>query len=619
MSFASVRRLLVGEPLPTAHAIHQRLAKVLALPVFASDAISSSAYAVEEILIVLVAAGAVGVHYAIGVALAITLLFAVVTISYRQTVLAYPSGGGAYIVAHENLGTIPGLVAAAALLTDYVLTVAVSIAAGVAAITSALPALLPYHVEICVLCIAAIALANLRGAKESGKLFAPPVYLFIGTVLLMVVVGLFRLLVHGASGVVAPMPPVVQGVTLFLLLRAFSSGCAALTGIEAISNGVPAFRKPEARNASLTLLWMAGICITIFAGTTVLAQGLHLLPDPHGEQTVFSMMGHAIFGNGLLYLLLQASTAAILILAANTSFADFPRLSSILARDGFAPRQLANLGDRLVFANGIIVLGLCSALLIVLFQGRTHLLIPLYAVGVFISFTLSQAGMVRHWFAQRGQGWRLKAAVNALGAVATAVVLMVVGSMKFLQGAWIVLLFVPVLMLLFTRIARHYRGMKRVLEMAPESRVPPGPLRHVVVVVATEVDRELLPALAYAQTIAPEAEAVHVAFGAEQAAAVREQWHRLHTDLPLTVLDSPTRSLVSAVLQYLRRLRTEEHADLVTVIVPVLAPPRWWPRLLRDQPSLLLRSALSHEPGVAVAEVPYRIDEEVRTPARAGR
>ena len=604
MTFASFRRFVLGEPLPTARAIHERLPKCLALPVFASDAISSSAYAVEEILLVVIAAGAVGLQYSAGVAAAIGLLFVLVTISYRQTVLSYPSGGGAYIVAHENLGVAPGLIAAAALLTDYVLTVAVSIASGVAAITSAAPALLPYHVHLCILFIGVIALANLRGARESGKLFAPPVYLFIGTVLLMVGVGLVRLLLHGAPPQVVPPPAAVQGVTLVLLLRAFASGCAALTGIEAISNGVPAFRAPQSRNAATTLLWMAVICITIFAGTSILAQGFHIVPDPTSRQTVFSMMGRLVFGDGILYLLLQASTAAVLILAANTSFADFPRLSSILARDGFAPHQLANLGDRLVFANGILLLGLASAGLIVAFRGDTHLLIPLYAVGVFISFTLSQAGMVVHWKRLAVPGWRSRAAVNALGAVATAVVLLVVARVKFTHGAWIVLLLIPVLMFVFFRIARHYHGLAQVLAVKGVSM--PEAIRHAVVVLVPGLDRGVLPALAYAKTISPDPEAVFVEIEPRDTPKLEERWARLRVDLPLTVLKSPGRSLIQPILQYCRALRAEKHVDMVTVIIPEFLATRWWHRLLHNQSGLMLKLALMLEPNVVVTNVRYR-------------
>jgi amino acid transporter len=602
MSFSAVRRLLVGQPLATAHAIHQRLPKYLAVSVFGSDPISSSAYATEEILLALVLAGSLGLRYAAGVALAIAALFVIVSISYRQTVTAYPSGGGAYVVARENLGTYPGLVAAAALLTDYVLTVAVSVSAGVAAVVSAAPALAPYRVVFGVLLVAFIAVANLRGVRESGTLFAPPVYLFVGIVLLMLGLGAYRLATGtAAAAAVAPPAAVAQGVTLVLLLRAFASGCAALTGIEAISNGVQAFRPPESRNAAITLLWMVGVCLTLFVGITFLAQAFHIVPDERGRQTVLSMLGHTVFGEGILYLVLQVATAGILVLAANTAFADFPRLSSILARDGFAPRQLANLGDRLVFANGIILLGGLASVLIVLFRGSTHLLIPLYAVGVFVSFTLSQAGMVVHWRRLRGAAWRTKAAVSAVGAAATGVVLMVVGSVKFVHGAFLVLLFIPILVLVFSRIARHYHSLREALEMRDQERV--RALRLAVLVPVRGVDRSTLQAVAYAKTISPDPEAVYVETDPEDTRRVREAWDRASPGVPLTVLASAEQSVVAPVVCYARARRAETHADLVTIVIPETIGTHWWQRMLQDQGGLLLKLALLSEPSIAVANV----------------
>jgi amino acid transporter len=588
--------------LATAHAIHQRLPKYLAVSVFGSDPISSSAYATEEILLALVLAGSLGLRYAVGVALAIAVLFVIVSVSYRQTVTAYPSGGGAYIVARENLGTYPGLIAAAALLTDYVLTVAVSVSAGVAAMVSAAPALAPYRVIFGVLLVAFIAVANLRGVRESGTLFAPPVYIFVGIVLLMLGLGAYRLATGSliAAAAIAP-PAAVQGVTLLLLLRAFASGCAALTGIEAISNGVQAFKPPESRNAAVTLLWMVGVCLTLFVGITVLTQAFHIVPDEHGRQTVLSMLGRTVFGEGILYFVLQAATAGILVLAANTAFADFPRLSSILARDGFAPRQLANLGDRLVFANGIILLGGLASLLIVVFRGSTHLLIPLYAVGVFVSFTLSQAGMVVHWRRLRGPGWKARATVSAVGAAATGVVLVVVGSVKFVHGAFLVLLFIPVIVLIFGRIARHYRSLAEALEMPDQERV--NALRLAVLVPVRSVDPSTLQAVAYAKTISPDPEAVYVETDPEDTPHIREAWHRACPGVPLTVVASPEQSLIAPVLRYARALRVERQADVVTVVIPEAIGAHWWQRMLQDQGGLLLKLALLSEPHVAVANV----------------
>jgi amino acid transporter len=609
LTLHALRRFIIGERLPTERAIHERLAKFLALPVFASDAISSSAYAVEEILIVLVAAGAIGLSYAWPVAVAIAVLFAIVAISYRQTVLAYPSGGGAYIVAHENLGVYAGLIAAAALLTDYVLTVAVSIASGVAAIISAFPGLAADRVILCVLAIGIITAVNLRGAKESGGLFAPPVYLFIGMVFSLVIVGAARTLFGGAQPALpaAPLPPAVQTVGLWLLVRAFASGCAALTGIEAISNGVQAFRPPESRNAATTLVWMAVICVVGLVGTTALAQAHHIVPAPAGHETVFSMLGRTVFGRGFLYFVLQASTAAILILAANTSFADFPRLSSILARDGFAPRQLANLGDRLVFSNGIVLLGLFSCLLVILFGGLTHLLIPLYAVGVFISFTLSQAGMVVHWRRLRTPHWHVKAVVNALGALATAVVLIVVASVKFMHGAWIIMLVVPAIVLAFSNIKAHYRSLAAAL--SAEGYTPPRAIRHAVIVLIPGIHKGVLTALRYAQSIArepDEVEAVFVEIDPKETARLQQQWHDLSLGVPLTILKSPWRSLAEPVIRYTRTLRAEKKVEFVTVVLPEFVITHWWHRVLHNQSGLMLKLALMWEPGVVVTNVRYR-------------
>jgi len=612
-----LRRWLVGERLPTARQIHERLPKFLALPVFSSDAISSSAYAIEEILLALVVAGAAGLYCSVGVAVTIGLLFTIVTISYRQTVYAYPSGGGSYIVARENLGLYAGMIAAAALLTDYVLTVAVSIASGVDAIVSAAHWLAPYHVHLCVIFICLIALANLRGARESGWLFAPPTYLFIGSALLMIIVGAVKWAMGegpAAPPTLAGLPP-LQAVTLFLLLKAFASGCAALTGIEAISNSIQAFRPPESRNAATTLAWMAAICIFIFIGLSFMVRHFGIVPiDPTSEgvrhggvvyQTVFSQLGRVIFGNGFLYYMLQASTAAILLLAANTSFAGFPRLSSILARDRLAPRQLFNLGDRLVFSNGIVLLGFFSAILIVIFKGTTHKLIPLYAVGVFMAFTLSQAGMVVHWFKLKTPGWKIKATINAVGATATGIVLIVVWTSKFTHGAYIIALVVPFLIFLFNKVARHYQTLRG--ELTIEGYEIPRALRHAVIVLVPGVHRGVVNALLYAKSIAPECEGVFVEIDPAETARVQELWDRLHLGVPLTILKSPWRSLIDPILQYIRTIRAERHVDVVTVVLPEFATTRWWHRLLHNQTGLMLKLALMFERGVIVTNVRYHI------------
>ena len=604
----SLRRIIVGERLPTSRAIHERLPKIMALPTFAADAISSSAYATEEILLVLVVAGAGGLRYTTSVALAIALLFTIVALSYRQTVMAYPLGGGAYTVARENLGLFPGLIAASALLTDYVLTVAVSIASGVAAVISAAPVLGEYRVELCVAFIAFITIANLRGARESGRLFAGPTYLYVGVMLLLLIVaGMRDALSHGAAAAAPRYVRPEQALTIFLLLRAFASGCAALTGIEAIANSVPSFRPPESRNAAVTLLWMLAICVILNVGAATFAQLYHIVPDQSHQETVLSQLGRTVFGRDTLYYILQAATAIILTLAATTSFAGFPRLASILAQDRLAPRQLANVGDRLVFSNGILLLGTASAVLIVAFKGMTHALIPLYAVGVFISFTFSQAGMVRHWQKLRTRGWRLSAAVNAVGAVVTGMVVLVVGSAKFIHGAWITLLLIPVLMVVFLKIHQHYRTLAAALTL--EGHDMRRGLHHAVLVLVPGLNRGVVSALLYAKSIADECEAVFVEVDPAETAKLQEEWNRARLGCPLTILKSPWRSLVEPIIQYIRTVRAERHVDLVTVVIPEFATMRWWHRLLHNQSGLLLKLALMGEPGVVVTNVRYHVGE----------
>jgi amino acid transporter len=601
-----LRTIFIGERLPTAHAIHQRLQKMLALPVFGSDAISSSAYATEEIMRALMLAGTAALLYSTAVAGAIALLFAIVALSYRQTVLAYPSGGGAYIVARENLGLYPGLIAASALLTDYVLTVAVSVASGIAAIISAVPILEPERVLLCLIVIWFIALANLRGVRESGRLFAGPAYLFVATVVLMLVIGAVRRMV--SPGVVAAGPAhemaAAHPLTVVLMLRAFASGCAALTGIEAISNAVPAFRPPESRNAAATLVWMTAICIGLFLGITALAQWYRITPDVSGYETVLSKLGRAAFGAGFPYYVLQVATMLVLSLAANTSFADFPRLSSILARDRLAPRQLANLGDRLVFSNGIVLLAVFSSALIVRFRGMTHTLIPLYAVGVFISFTLSQAGMVVHASRARERGWRWHAAINAVGAATTAIVLVVVASVKFAHGAWIVLLVIPLLVLGFRKIWRHYRALAAALTL--EGYQMPRALHHQVLVLVPGLHRGIVQALLYARYLSGECEAVFVETNPDETPKLREKWQRLSLDIPLTVLKSPRGSLIEPITEHIHRIRSEKNVDIVTVVLPEFATTRWWHPLLHNQSGLMLKFALMNEPGVVVTNVRFR-------------
>ncbi len=592
MALSVAKRILIGPPLPTGRLLHERLNRIQGLAVFSSDNLSSSAYATEEILLALAAAGPAALTLAQPIALAITAVFVIVGFSYYQTIHAYPSGGGAYTVARSNLGVKPGLVAAATLLIDYVLTVAVSVAAGVAAITSALPALFSHRVALALAAVALIALVNLRGVRESGTIFSIPVYSFVAMMFGLLALGLWQ------SAGTPPVPPrpaapdaALQPVTLLLLMRAFASGSAAMTGVEAISNGVQAFRPPEAHNAGVTLIWMVAILSAMFLGITHLA--VHFGLSPQTTETIVSQLGRTVFGSGSLpYYLLQAATATILVLAANTAFADFPRLSSILARDRFLPHQLANLGDRLVYANGIVLLALVSGALLWLFEADTHRLIPLYAVGVFLSFTLSQAGMVRKWWRERGPGWRHSLALNLLGALTTAVILVVVAAAKFTHGAWIVALLVPLLVGGMQAIHKHYSDVARQLTLEG-ARMPTATLQHKVVVPVAGINRGVLPALRYARSLGSDVTAVLVDVDPRETADVRKKWERWGMGVPLVVLDSPYRSVLGPLLRYLDDLEWEVGFDQqLTVVLPEFVPACWWHFLLHNQTALMLKAAL---------------------------
>ena len=541
--------------------------------------------------------------YGLPLAFAVATLLLIVSISYRQTIYAYPSGGGAYIVAKDNLGIGPGLVAGASLLVDYVLTVAVSVAAGVAAITSAFPRLFEHRVAIGILCVTLITLANLRGIRESGALFAPPTYFFIASIAALLLTGFFRTQILGLPPAPPPAIEAVEPITIFLLLRAFSSGCTALTGVEAISNAIPAFREPESRNASITLGWMAAILGSLFLGITVLAHRLNVVPVP--EETVLSQLARSVFGSGILYYAVQVATALILVLAANTSFADFPRLASFLARDGFLPRQLANRGDRLVFSNGIIALGLVASLLIVIFQGSTHAIIPLYAVGVFLSFTLSQLGMVRHWYATPERGWQLKMLINLTGGLTTGVVMLVIAGTKFAHGAWAVVILIPLMCIAFQGVKKHYTTVAK--ELSLEGFRPKAPTGHSVVVLISGVHRGVLEALQYARAISPNVTAVSVEIDADAMERIRERWRQFGMGIPLTVLKSNYRSVVKPLLDYLDDFREKNPNQVVTVILPEFIASRWWHHLLHNQTAFLIKGALLFRPGVIVTSVPHHL------------
>jgi amino acid transporter len=614
--FESLKRLLIGRPIASSEEHHHRLRKLVALPVFASDAISSTAYATEEILIVLVPVAALAAFgYVVPIAILVAILLLIVVTSYRQTINAYPGGGGTYIVSRDNLGTTPSLVAGAAILVDYILTVAVSVSSGVAAITSAFETLRPYRVELCVVALALLAVANLRGVRESGAIFAPPTYVYVFALGTLIAYGLYRVFVGGLD----PIPvdeellneltdngALVTGASAFILMRAFSSGAVALSGLEAVADGVPAFRRPEARNAAITITAMGLILSTLFFGTSLLASRLHPLPS-EGEETVLSVMARYVFGEGsILYFILQFATFAILILAANTAYADFPRLSSYIARDGFLPRQLTNRGDRLVFSNGIVALTVIAGLLIVAFNAEVSALIPLYAVGVFTGFTLSQTGMVvRHW-RLREPRWRMGLAINAVGALATLLVLTVVIVSKFVIGAWIPVLVIPSLVVLFMMINRHYRRVGRVVE------IPPGwkarRYEHFVVVAVGTVNRAVLNAITYARSLAPDrVVAVSIVGDADEQEALERAWTEHNIPIELHTIYSPFRELTGPFLDYLDELDAESDQDIITVVIPefVTGMGTQW---LHNQSALGLKLALLYRPHTVVTSVPIHVD-----------
>jgi len=607
MTAINLREALIGRPLATSQAHHERLSKLKALAVFASDALSSTAYATEEILFVLILAGTGAIFLSIPVAIAIAVLLIIVGTSYYQTIHAYPNGGGSYIVSKDNLGALPGLVAGAALLVDYVLTVAVSIAAGVAALFSWLPFLLPYKVELTVLAVIIITVVNLRGMRESASIFAVPTYIFMFSVFTMLGVGFFQYLA-GTLGQVAGLSPeslmLNEDITAFFILRAFSAGCTALTGVEAISDGIPAFRKPESHNAGQTLIAMILILGSMFIGVTLLAHQVGAVPQEH--QTVLSQIARTVFGDNLAYVLLQLSTAFILLLAANTSFADFPRLSFFLARDGYLPRPLSNIGDRLVFSNGIILLGALASILLVIFGGDTHDLLPLYAVGVFISFTLSQSGMVVRWFRLKTRGWQAGALMNGIGAVATFVVLGVIIITRFLHGAWIVIVLIPVIVWIFLSIHQHYRQAAAQLSL-DEYGAPPRIRRHRVIVPVAGIHRGVLHALQYAASLSNDVTAVYVETDPTETEKFRQKWDRWGDGIRLVVLRSEYRSIIEPLIAYLDKLEACQADDVITVVMPQFLPSRWWHNILHNQTAFLIRLALLFRRGMVVTDVPYRL------------
>jgi len=617
LDWSLVRRLIFGSPLSTEQLSHQRLPKILALPIFASDALSSTAYATQAILLNLLIAGPHVLHLTVPISIAIVVLLWVVVISYTQTVHAYPEGGGTYTVSRENLGINWGLLAAAALLTDYVLTVAVSITSGVQQITSFFTDLAPYQTQLAVAAIWFLTLANLRGVKESGMLFAVPTYFFVITMLGTVGVGVFGPLFGYHPRPYQPTTQetaqqVMHAVSLGLILRAFASGCAAMTGIEAVANGVQAFRPPESKNAAQTLVAMGAILSTIFLGISYIAQKYHILYYGHGEgdvsaESVISMVARVVFHDEpLLRGIILFATATILLLAANTAYADFPRLSSILARHGYMPRQLANLGDRLVFSNGIILLAVFVSLLVVAFGGSVDRLIPLYAVGVFTAFTLSQAGMVRHWLQQKGTGWQWKVLVNGIGAVATGIVLLVIIVEKGPQGAWVVLVVIPILMWIFTQINRHYQKVRARLTLIGYEPQPLPP--HTVLVLVPDVHRGVIPALEYAREISKDHRAVHIEINPVDTQRLKERWEQWGGDMPLVIIESPYRSLIGPLVEYVRQVRQDHPRHLITVVLPEFVVTKWWERVLHNNSAFLIKLALGNVRDVVITNVRYYLD-----------
>jgi amino acid transporter len=578
-----LKRLLVGSPISTAHAENERLSRVTGLAVLSSDALSSVAYATEEILRVVMVGGAAALGLATPVGVVISLLLLIVAFSYRQTIFAYPSGGGAYLVAKDNLGDTPALIAASALLIDYTLTVAVSIAAGVAALTSAFPSLHVSRVELSLIFVAVLAVG----------------------ILMLLGIGAWRAL----TGSLVPVPDhaaalPIHELGLFAILTAFANGCTAMTGVEAVSNGVPAFRRPESRNAAYTLVVMAGLGVTMFMGITLLAHAYQVVPND--TETVVSQIARAVFGGrGWTYYAIQAGTMLILVLAANTAYADFPRLASIVSRDRYLPRQFMNQGDRLAFSNGIVVLSTCAGVLLVLFGGDTHALIPLYMIGVFVSFTLSQFGMVIHWRRTREAGWRTSAAINGFGAIVTAIVLVIVATTKAAEGAWIIILLIPALVVLFRATRQHYDHVAAQLSLRDFTPLPK--LKNIVLLPLSGVPRAVLQALHYAHTLSDDVRALYVATDPQSLAIVRADWEQWGEGVPLVVLDSPYRSVLEPLINYVNDLEAHEPEAYVTIVLPEFVPARWWQHLLHNQRALILKGTLLFRPNTVVTNVPFHL------------
>lgn len=605
-----LKRAVVGRRIASYHADHHRFGLFGGLAVLSSDALSSVAYATEEILRVVMVGGVAALSLGQPISLMIAALLLIVVFSYRKTIHAYPGGGGAYIVARDNLGPNFGLAAAAALLIDYTLTVAVSIAAGVSAIASALPAMHLNRVALSLGFIAMLMMGNLRGLKESTKLFGIPVYVFVGVMLTLIVAGGYQVMTGSAVAVepVDPLPTLGTGaITLFVLLSAFANGCTAMTGVEAVSDGVPAFKAPSAQTATRTLILMAGFAISMFVGISFLAHAYQVVPS--ATETVVSQLARGVFGGrNLLYYIVQAATMLILVLAANTAFADFPRLASIVARDRYMPRQFMNIGDKLAFSNGIVALSVAAGILCVVFGGDPHALIPLYMIGVFLSFTLSQTGMFLRARRMREPGWKVSAAISGVGAFVTFVVLLVVAITKGLDGAWIVVVLIPLLSMLFRSTRSHYDAVARQLSMADKT-LDTTKRGHMVIVPIGGVQRAVVEALSYATTLSTDVRAVYVNVYPDALEALKREWPHWGSHVKLVVLQSPYRSMTEPLLDYIDRIRSDHPDDYITVVLPEFVVKHWWHHLLHNQSALTLKAALLFRKRIVTTSVPFHLEE----------
>lgn len=613
-----VKRVLIGAPMTTAESEHQRLSNKKALAILSSDALSSVAYATEEIMRVLfVAGGLLALSKSLPIGAAIVALLIIVGTSYRQTIKAYPHGGGAYIVAKDNLGELPALTAGAALLTDYVLTVSVSIAAAVAAMSSAVPELNQHRVLIGIMLVLLVTTVNLRGIRESGTIFSIPTYLFLVGIFIMLGIGFVR---NAMAGFPVQEPVMTTGegagvgaLGALVILRAFASGCAALTGVEAISDGVPAFRKPEYVNARKTLTVMITILAITFAGITFLAHQYGAIPLDQAEpnyQTVVSQIAREVFGGtNAAYYYIQFATMAILVLAANTAYSDFPRLAYFLARDAYIPRQYTYRGDRLAYTTGIVTLGLMASLVLAIFGGETERLIPLYALGVFLSFTLSQSGMCVRWIRKKEQGWRFGLGVNGVGAIATGIVAVIVAVTKFTHGAWIICIVIPMLILLMRRIHRHYA--RAAAELAVSTPLDPRDIHHTVIVPVSQLNRVARQTLAYARSISDNVTAVHVSDDSAELDEFQRRWEEIGTDIPLILIESPYRALIGPLMSYLDEVDRQRPGDTITVVLPEFVAHHLWEHILHNQTALRLKAALLFRPGTVVTSVPYHLESDV--------